>query len=91
MEKPLYRACGCDKCKGTGYSGRLAILEILVVTKEIKKLIAAHAHDIEIEEVAVETPAVEEVVVAPQTFDLGVIAAIAAIVSAAGYAISKKR
>ncbi|MBE6614909.1 MAG: hypothetical protein E7631_06360 [Ruminococcaceae bacterium] len=36
---------------------------------------------------------VEDVVVedAPQTFDAGVIAAVAAIVSAAGYAISKKR
>ena len=37
---------------------------------------------------------VEEVVedvAAPQTFDMGVVAAVAAIVSAAGYAISKKR
>ena len=38
---------------------------------------------------------VEEVVdapaAAPQTFDAGVIAAVAAIVSAAGYAVSKKR
>jgi len=43
-----------------------------------------------------ETPAVEEVVetpvvVAPQTFDAVVIAAISAVVSLAGYAISKKR
>ena len=37
----------------------------------------------------VETPA--EVTAAPQTFDMGVIAAVAAVVSAAGYAISKKR
>ena len=39
-------------------------------------------------------PVVEEVVeesAAPQTFDAGVIAAVAAIVSAAGYALSKKR
>ena len=49
----LYRAVGCPECGGTGYKGRLALLEILVVTKEIKKLIAAHAHDIEIEEHAV--------------------------------------
>ena len=52
-EATLYKACGCSQCGGTGYKGRLAILEILVVTKEIKKLIAAHAHDIEIEENAV--------------------------------------
>ena len=53
METTLYRAEGCPNCGGTGYKGRLALLEILVVTKEIKKLIAAHAHDIEIEEHAV--------------------------------------
>ncbi len=34
---------------------------------------------------------VEEAVAAPQTFDAGVIAAVAAVVSAAGYALSKKR
>lgn len=35
--------------------------------------------------------AAETTVAAPQTFDAGVIAAVAAIVSAAGYAVSKKR
>ncbi len=40
----------------------------------------------------VEAPAAEEVVEeAPQTFDFGVIAVVAALVSAAGYALSKKR
>ncbi|MBR5312551.1 MAG: discoidin domain-containing protein, partial [Clostridia bacterium] len=44
-----------------------------------------------VEEV-VETPAAAEVVEeAAQTFDFGVIAAVAALISAAGYAISKKR
>ncbi len=38
----------------------------------------------------VEAPAAEEVEEAPQTFDVGVIAAVVALVSAAGYAISKK-
>lgn len=53
QETTIYRAVGCPACGGTGYKGRLAVLEILVVTKEIKKLIAQHAHDIEIEEHAV--------------------------------------
>lgn len=53
MNTTIYKAEGCPNCGGTGYKGRLALLEILVVTKEIKKLIAAHAHDIEIEEHAV--------------------------------------
>ncbi len=48
------------------------------------------------EEVVVEAPVADEsaaevVEEAPQTFDAGIIAAVAAIVSAAGYAISKKR
>ena len=43
------------------------------------------------EVVETEAPAAEEVVEAPQTFDAAVIAAVAAIVSAAGYAVSKKR
>ena len=44
-----------------------------------------------VEEVVEEAPAAEEVVEeAPATFDAGIVAAIAAIVSAAGYALSKK-
>ena len=41
----------------------------------------------EVEEEVVETPVVD----APQTFDAAIIAAVAAVVSLAGYAISKKR
>ncbi len=36
-------------------------------------------------------PVVSEPVVAPQTFDFGVVAAVCAVVSLAGYAVSKKR
>lgn len=36
-------------------------------------------------------PAKEEVTVAPQTFDVGIAAAVSAVVSLAGYAVSKKR
>lgn len=45
-----------------------------------------------VEETVAETVAVEEPVVetAPKTFDMGIIAAVAAIVSAAGYAVAKK-
>ena len=41
-------------------------------------------------EAETEAEVVEDTAAAPQTFDAGVIAAVAAIVSAAGYAISKK-
>lgn len=37
-EKPsFYSAVGCDACDGTGYRGRLAIMELLVMTENIKQ------------------------------------------------------
>ena len=35
----LYRARGCDRCGGIGYRGRIAVLELLVVTDAIRQLI----------------------------------------------------
>ncbi|MBP2624178.1 GspE/PulE family protein [Streptococcus oricebi] len=35
----LYHGVGCNYCSGTGYYGRIAIHEIMAVTKEIKALI----------------------------------------------------
>ena len=54
METPIYRAVGCNKCNFQGYKGRLGVYEIMQITKDIKKLIAMGAHDLEIEESAVE-------------------------------------
>ena len=53
MKRPLYRARGCNKCDFTGYKGRLGVYEIMPITKDIKKLIAMGAHDLEIEETAI--------------------------------------
>lgn len=53
MKTPIYRAKGCNKCGFQGYKGRLGVYEIMQITKEIKKLIAQGAHDLEIEESAV--------------------------------------
>ena len=53
IKTPVYRAKGCNKCAFQGYKGRLGIYEIMQITKEIKKLIAQGAHDLEIEESAV--------------------------------------
>ena len=53
MKKPIYRAKGCSKCDFTGYKGRLGVYEIMAINKEIKKLVALGAHDLEIEEAAV--------------------------------------
>jgi len=35
----LYRPVGCEHCGDTGYSGRLAILEILMMSNEIRELV----------------------------------------------------
>lgn len=53
MKIPIYKPKGCDKCGFEGYQGRLGVYEVLQVTKEIKKLIAQGAHDIQIEEAAI--------------------------------------
>ena len=53
MKRTIYKAKGCFDCKHEGYVGRLGVYEIMNVTKEIKKLIAQSAHDIELEEAAV--------------------------------------
>ncbi|HNQ72523.1 MAG TPA: ATPase, T2SS/T4P/T4SS family [Verrucomicrobiota bacterium] len=49
----LYRGRGCDRCKNTGYAGRLAIIEAMTVTDEIRKLIIARANSREISKVAI--------------------------------------
>jgi len=42
-ENPIYKAVGCDECRGTGYRGRSGIFEILPITDEIRPLIVANA------------------------------------------------
>lgn len=53
MKTKIYKPKGCNSCNFSGYDGRLGFYEIMPVNKEIKKLIAIGAHDIEIEEAAV--------------------------------------
>jgi len=38
---PLYRAAGCPDCAMTGYRGRFSIMEVLPVTQEVERRIAA--------------------------------------------------
>lgn len=39
----IYDPVGCDKCKGKGYKGRVAIIEIMRVDQGFDELIASHA------------------------------------------------
>mgnify|MGYP001612051660 FL=1 len=48
----VYKPKGCKKCGEAGYKGRIAIYELLQVTKDIEKLMNAQAGEIEIQEFA---------------------------------------
>ncbi len=49
----LYRGRGCERCKSAGYAGRMAIIEAMTVSDEIRKLIIARANTREMGKVAV--------------------------------------
>ena len=38
----LYRPVGCEECGGTGYTGRISIVELLVMTDAIRSMIMRH-------------------------------------------------
>jgi type II secretory ATPase GspE/PulE/Tfp pilus assembly ATPase PilB-like protein/CheY-like chemotaxis protein len=41
MGTPLYRAAGCPDCSMTGYRGRFSILEVLTMTPDVERSVAA--------------------------------------------------
>jgi len=49
----LYRGRGCDRCKNSGYAGRLAIIEAMTVTDEIRKLIISRGSSRDMGKIAV--------------------------------------
>jgi type IV pilus assembly protein PilB len=49
----LYRGRGCERCKNTGYAGRMAIIEAMTISDEIRKLIIGRANSRELGKVAV--------------------------------------
>ncbi|MBI2897419.1 MAG: Flp pilus assembly complex ATPase component TadA [Deltaproteobacteria bacterium] len=52
---PLPRAVGCDACGQTGYSGRIAVVETLQVTDEIRAGLMAGQHLAELARMATES------------------------------------
>jgi len=50
----LYRGRGCERCKNSGYAGRMAIIEAMTVTDEIRRLIIARANSHEITHLAIQ-------------------------------------
>ena len=53
-KKRMYKGKGCEKCLNTGYYGRTGIFELLVVDKEMRKMITGQASEAEIYDKAVE-------------------------------------
>ncbi|MBV8536579.1 MAG: Flp pilus assembly complex ATPase component TadA, partial [Alphaproteobacteria bacterium] len=54
QEPMLYEAAGCEQCHGSGYRGQIAVIEVLVVSDAIRRLVLNHAEAREIQRVAIE-------------------------------------
>jgi type IV pilus assembly protein PilB len=48
----LYGPGGCDKCKGSGYKGRVGIYQVMPISEEIQRIIMTNGNSIEIAEQA---------------------------------------
>ncbi len=44
----LYGPAGCDKCKGTGYKGRVGIYQVMPISDEIARIIMTNGNSIDI-------------------------------------------
>jgi general secretion pathway protein E len=50
----FYRPRGCELCSGTGYSGRVAVMELLTMSDTIRRLVLKHAESGELHRVALQ-------------------------------------
>ena len=50
---PFYEGTGCERCRDTGYRGRVGLFELLVLSSELRELILAKRSSQEIERTAV--------------------------------------
>ncbi len=51
-DRTFHYGQGCDDCNGTGYRGRTAIFEIMLITDELRKLISAQSSTGHIRQIA---------------------------------------
>ena len=45
--------CGCERCSGLGYRGRLGVFEILELTGELRQLIGEKTDGMKLDEAAI--------------------------------------
>lgn len=48
VEKPLFRGRGCPNCHNTGFSGRIAISELIIIDNTLAEMIQHEASNTEI-------------------------------------------
>jgi type IV pilus assembly protein PilB len=53
VPEELFQAVGCGACSRTGYQGRFALHEVMMVSEELKAMVAEKAHPEDIRKVAV--------------------------------------
>jgi len=53
-EVKLYHPTGCSHCSGTGYFGRMGIMEMLPMSDRIRSLVMRHANSADLRVAAVE-------------------------------------
>ena len=51
----VYKGRGCDKCNNTGYKGRVALIEVMIIDDEIRELILSGGTAIDIKKKAAES------------------------------------
>jgi general secretion pathway protein E len=49
----VHEQCGCERCGGTGYRGRLGVFELLELTNDIRELISDKTDGLKIDEMAI--------------------------------------
>jgi general secretion pathway protein E len=49
----ILASCGCERCGGTGYRGRLGVFEVLELTSDIRELIAEKTDGLKIDQTAI--------------------------------------
>jgi general secretion pathway protein E len=52
-DEVIQEPCGCERCGGTGYRGRLGVFELLELTGDIRELISDKTDGLKIDEMAI--------------------------------------
>lgn len=52
-DEVIQEPCGCERCGGTGYRGRLGVFELLEMTGDIRELISDKTDGLKIDEMAI--------------------------------------